>query len=354
MRKSILLAAALLFGTAGFAQWQPVGDKIKTPWADQVDPQNPLPEYPRPLMERDRWQNLNGLWDYAIVPVGAQPEKYDGKILVPFAVESSLSGVQKRLGGENELWYSREFAVPAKWAGERVLLHFGAVDWKTDVWVNDVLVGRHTGGYTPFTFDITAALNKKGTNTLKVKVWDPTDVGYQPRGKQVNNPSGIWYTPVSGIWQTVWLEPVPAKYIAGIRTTPDIDRKTLRVEVDAAAAQVSDMVEVTVLDGGKEIARAKAVNGVPVEVAMPADMKLWSPDSPFLYDLKVALVSDGKEVDRVDSYTAMRKYSTARDADGIMRLQLNNKDIFHFGPLDQVWWPTACIRPRPTKRSNTM
>ena len=339
MRKSILLAAALLFGTAGFAQWQPVGDKIKTPWADQVDPQNPLPEYPRPLMERDRWQNLNGLWDYAIVPVGAQPEKYDGKILVPFAVESSLSGVQKRLGGENELWYSREFAVPAKWAGERVLLHFGAVDWKTDVWVNDVLVGRHTGGYTPFTFDITAALNKKGTNTLKVKVWDPTDVGYQPRGKQVNNPSGIWYTPVSGIWQTVWLEPVPAKYIAGIRTTPDIDRKTLRVEVDAAAAQVSDMVEVTVLDGGKEIARAKAVNGVPVEVAMPADMKLWSPDSPFLYDLKVALVSDGKEVDRVDSYTAMRKYSTARDADGIMRLQLNNKDIFHFGPLDQGWWP---------------
>ena len=176
MRKSILLAAALLFGTAGFAQWQPVGDKIKTPWADQVDPQNPLPEYPRPLMERDRWQNLNGLWDYAIVPVGAQPEKYDGKILVPFAVESSLSGVQKRLGGENELWYSREFAVPAKWAGERVLLHFGAVDWKTDVWVNDVLVGRHTGGYTPFTFDITAALNKKGTNTLKVKVWDPTSV----------------------------------------------------------------------------------------------------------------------------------------------------------------------------------
>ena len=339
MRKSILLAAALLFGTAGFAQWQPVGDKIKTPWADQVDPQNPLPEYPRPLMERDRWQNLNGLWDYAIVPVGAQPEKYDGKILVPFAVESSLSGVQKRLGGENELWYSREFAVPAKWAGERVLLHFGAVDWKTDVWVNDVLVGRHTGGYTPFTFDITAALNKKGTNTLKVKVWDPTDVGYQPRGKQVNNPSGIWYTPVSGIWQTVWLEPVPVKYIAGIRTTPDIDRKTLRVEVDAAAAQVSDMVEVTVLDGGKEIARAKAVNGVPVEVAMPADMKLWSPDSPFLYDLKVALVSDGKEVDRVDSYTAMRKYSTARDADGIMRLQLNNKDIFHFGPLDQGWWP---------------
>ena len=339
MRKSILLVAALLFGTAGFAQWQPVGDKIKTPWADQVDPQNPLPEYPRPLMERDRWQNLNGLWDYAIVPVGAQPEKYDGKILVPFAVESSLSGVQKRLGGENELWYSREFAVPAKWAGERVLLHFGAVDWKTDVWVNDVLVGRHTGGYTPFTFDITAALNKKGTNTLKVKVWDPTDVGYQPRGKQVNNPSGIWYTPVSGIWQTVWLEPVPVKYIAGIRTTPDIDRKTLRVEVDAAAAQVSDMVEVTVLDGGKEIARAKAVNGVPVEVAMPADMKLWSPDSPFLYDLKVALVSDGKEVDRVDSYTAMRKYSTARDADGIMRLQLNNKDIFHFGPLDQGWWP---------------
>jgi hypothetical protein len=191
---------ALISGTAClFAQWNPSKDKIRTKWADEVNPANVLPEYPRPTMERPQWSNLNGLWDYAILPVGAaEPGRFDGKILVPFAVESSLSGVEKRLGKENELWYKRTFSVPAAWKGKSVLLHFGAVDWQAEVFVNDVKVGGHKGGYTPFSFDITPWLTQ-GEQKLVVKVWDPTDDGYQPRGKQENKPEGIWYTPVSGI-----------------------------------------------------------------------------------------------------------------------------------------------------------
>lgn len=248
MKKNILLtAAALLTTLAGAAQWQPAGDHIGTEWGEKLDPQNVLPEYPRPQMTRtqvqDGWQNLNGLWNYAILPMGETPEKYDGQILVPFAVESSLSGVGKRLGDRNELWYNRTFTISPKWNGKRVLLHFGAVDWKADVWVNGVCVGTHTGGFTPFEFDITAAL-KKGDNELKVRVWDPTDAGCQPRGKQVNRPEGIWYTPVSGIWQTVWLEAVPQQYIRNIRTTPDLDRKLFSVETADCGAQPGDVIEV--------------------------------------------------------------------------------------------------------------
>ena len=174
-------------------------------------------------MVRSEWQNLNGLWNYAILPVGKQkPTQFNGEILVPFAIESSLSGVQKRVGKDNELWYQREFTLPSKWKNNKILLHFGAVDWRADVWVNGVKVGQHTGGYTPFSFDITPAL-VNGSNTLVVKVWDSTDEGFQPRGKQVNNPHGIWYTPVTGIWQTVWLEPVPEKYIDNIKITPDVE-----------------------------------------------------------------------------------------------------------------------------------
>ena len=218
------------------AQWKPAGERIKTEWATKIDVENVLPEYPRPIMERPNWVNLNGLWNYAITPVGqATPQKYEGQILVPFAIESSLSGVGKRLGKENDLWYQRKFSVPSKWKGERVLLHFGAVDWKTDIWVNQIKIGQHTGGFTPFSFDITPAL-KNGENELVVKVWDPTDNGTQPRGKQVNKPSGIWYTPVSGIWQTVWLEPVPAQSITNIKITPDIDLNKLTATAAFKAA----------------------------------------------------------------------------------------------------------------------
>lgn len=342
MKKEIILtAAALLTILSGSAQWHPAGDRIKTEWGEKLDPQHVLPEYPRPQMTRaqvqDGWQNLNGLWDYAILPAGETPEKYDGQILVPFAVESSLSGVGKSLGDKNELWYNRTFTVSPKWNGKRVLLHFGAVDWKADVWVNGICVGTHTGGFTPFEFDITAAL-KKGGNELTVRVWDPTDAGYQPRGKQVNRPEGIWYTPVSGIWQTVWLEAVPQQYIRNIRTTPDLDRKSLRVETSACGAQPGDVVEVRLYDNGTKVAEGRALSGAAVELNV-AEPKLWSPASPFLYDMEVALVRNGRKVDEVQSYTAMRKFSVGRDENDIVRLELNNEPVFQFGPLDQGWWP---------------
>ena len=333
---TILFTLFLTFSLS--AQWQPAGDKIKTKWASEIDVNNVLPEYPRPIMERGEWQNLNGLWDYAILPVGQIPSNYDGQILVPFAIESSLSGVQKRVGKDNELWYQREFTVPSKWRNSKVLLHFGAVDWRADVWVNDVKVGRHQGGYTPFSFDVTAAL-VNGTNTVKVKVWDPTDEGFQPRGKQVNRPEGIWYTPVTGIWQTVWLEPVPETYIKDLRVTPNVDKNILMVDAITNSQSASTRVEVKVKDGNNVVATGKSINNQSVEISMPQNVKLWSPDNPHLYDLEVVVFEGNKQVDKVDSYTAMRKYSMKRDDKGIVRLQLNNKDLFQFGPLDQGWWP---------------
>lgn len=299
-----------------------------------------MPEYPRPIMERNEWKNLNGLWEYAITDLGGNvPAHFDGQILVPFAVESSLSGVGQRVGAKKELWYSRSFEVPVAWKNKNVLLHFGAVDWKADIWVNDVKVGSHTGGFTPFSFDITAALSGKGNNRLVVKVWDPTDEGYQPRGKQVNNPEGIWYTPVTGIWQTVWLEPVTARHIEELRITPDIDQHLLTVKAHLNMRAPSDLIEVNVYDGNQLVATGKSINDEAVVIPMPEDAKLWSPDFPFLYTLKVMLKSDNKILDQVNSYAAMRKYSTKRDANGIVRLELNNQPLFQFGPLDQGWWP---------------
>ena len=322
-----------------FGQWKPADDKMKTKWADEIDPNRVLPEYPRPLMERSDWQNLNGLWDYAILPVGqTEPAKFDGKILVPFAVESSLSGVQKTVGEKNELWYRRTFTVPSAWRGRNILLHFGAVDWKAELFVNDMKIGEHTGGYTPFCFDVTPFLSSTGTQKLVVKVWDGTDTGFQPRGKQVNAPRGIWYTSVTGIWQTVWLEPVNEKYITNIKTLPDIDNNQLTVDVCAKNTQTGDVIEVKVKDGATTIASARASAGQTVKLNIP-NAKLWSPESPFLYDMEVVFHSRGKIVDQVKSYCAMRKISTKRNANGVVRIQLNNRDYFNFGPLDQGWWP---------------
>ena len=326
-------------------QYAPAGDSLKTRWAAEVTPENVWQEYPRPQMlryERDlnilNWQNLNGLWDYAIRPKGENNiGEFDGKILVPFCIESSLSGVQKYVGKDNELWYQREFEVPSKWNGKRILLHFGAVDWKCDVWVNDIKVGSHTGGYTPFSMDITQALKKKG-NVLKVRVWDPTDQGEQPCGKQHVKPHGIWYTPVTGIWQTVWLEPVNANHIVDVKIVPDIDNHKVTVKPEIVNPSNDNKIEVVVSELFTDVAKAYSINGEDVEVSMPADAKLWSPDYPFLYEMSIILYQGNKEVDWVSCYFAMRKFSTAKDENGIVRLMLNNEPIFMFGPLDQGWW----------------
>lgn len=324
-------------------QYAPAGDSLKTRWASEVRPENVWQDYPRPQMYRLYWENLNGLWDYAIRPKGENNiGEFDGKILVPFCVESSLSGVQKYVGKDNELWYQREFDY-ALYGKEHLLLHFGAVDWDCDVWVNDIKVGSHTGGYTPFTFDITQAVKKKG-NVLKVRVWDPTDEGEQPCGKQHVKPHGIWYTPVTGIWQTVWLEVVANEtYIEDLKIIPDIDNQTVTVipEIVNASRDIKVKVEVYAKNArgrNKIVSKGRSINGETVEVAMPVDAILWSPDNPFLYGVDVSVYKGNKLVDYVISYFAMRKFSTAKDENGIVRLMLNNEPIFMFGPLDQGWW----------------
>lgn len=334
---TLLFAAGSILSAPAQA-WQPAGDKIKTAWADKVDPACPLPEYPRPTLVRPAWQNLNGHWDYAIRPADApQPELFDGKILVPYPVESSLSGVQRRLAENEVLWYERRFTVPAEWRQGALLLHFGAVDWEADVYLNGIRVGGHKGGYTAFSIDIAPYLTR-GEQTLAVRVTDPTDRGTQPRGKQVTEARTIWYTPVTGIWQTVWLEPVPESRIASLRTTPDIDTKSLTVEAAIVGARRGDIVEITLRDNGRTVAEARAAAGEPLRLTLP-EMKLWTPDTPMLYDLETTLLRGGKSVDRVGSYAAMRKNSVVRGKEGFLRLALNDRECFQFGPLDQGWWP---------------
>ena len=339
MKKTLFVCCALALALCAQAQWKPAGDKIKTQWAEQVNPKSVLPEYPRPLMERSEWQNLNGEWEYAIKPLGeVEPASFDGNILVPFAVESSLSGVQKEVGEKNELWYKRSFTVPAKWKGKDVMLNFGAVDWKAEVFVNDVLVGSHKGGYTPFSFNITPFLKGSGAQKLVVRVWDPSDKGYQPIGKQTSNPQGIWYTSVTGIWQTVWLEPVASNHITAVKSIPNVDANALNVTVGASTPCVTSIVEVKLLDKGAVVASAKGVQGQELRLGVK-NPTLWSPENPYLYDMSITLSQNGKVIDQVKSYTAFRKISVEKDQNGILRMCLNNKPLFHYGPLDQGWWP---------------
>ena len=349
MKKSITLILSLLIGLSVSAQkWAPVGENIKSEWASKIDPNNPLPEYPRPQMVRGEWMNLNGLWNYAITDANAVAFQSEGKILVPYALESALSGVGRRLEKNQALWYEREFTIPKKWAGKDILLNFGAVDWSAEVYVNNRQVGEHKGGYDPFSFNITPYLNKSGKQVVKVKVMDASDNSYQPRGKQCIINTGIWYTPVSGIWQTVWLEPVDMSHIENYYAVSDIDNGTITVNVDAQYKD-GDVLKVNLLEGAvnystenpssKVLASVAVENGTAV-INVP-EVKTWSPENPYLYGMQVVLERNGKVIDAVEGYTAMRKISMIRDntPNKYKRMALNNEALFHFGPLDQGWWP---------------
>jgi hypothetical protein len=341
-----LAALALVVGPLAAADWKPAPAPLMTRWGKRVTPENAWREYPRPQLVRKDWQNLNGLWDYAITKKGAaKPEKWDGQILVPFCLESALSGVGKHVTPDQNLWYRRTVEVPAGWKGKRVLLHFQAVDWESTVFVNGKELGTHKGGFDPFSYDITDAL-KAGQNELTLRVWDPTDQGAQPRGKQVSKPGGIWYTPVSGIWQTVWLEPVPEASIERVIVTPDIDTGNVTIELQCRGAKPGDQFEMSISFNGQ--ATVATTTSYPIEkplmFVMP-HVRLWSPDTPNLYEISVPLLRDGKPIDKVTSYFAMRKISAAKDDKGVMRLMLNNKPLFQVGPLDQGWWPDGLLTP---------
>jgi hypothetical protein len=380
------IASMILAMTAiqAAAQSAPAGDGVYTSdlmtrWGREVTPDNAWRSYPRPQLKRDRWLNLNGLWDYAIAKASApQPARMDGQILVPYPVESKLSRVARKVTPDDRIWYRRSFTMPQDWAGDHVMLNFGAVDFAATIWVNGAVVGSHKGGFATFGFDITDYL-KPGQNELVVQVTDPTSAGTQPRGKQILDPSGIWYTAVSGIWQTVWLEPVPKLHIEDVRATPDIDRGVVDVAVALSGwANDTDAVKLTASAGGKVIASTIIRANRRATLAIP-NARLWSPDDPYLYDLKAELVTvadpyagqeerdrkaydarftagedrtyaaariAGAPRDAVDTYFAMRKISIGPGrVAGQPAMLLNNKPLFQNGTLDQGWWPDGLYTP---------
>lgn len=334
-----MLSAALMFALTapvlGQDSWklQPVA--VQTRWAGEVSPTNALKEYPRPQMERNNWVNLNGLWDYAVTDKGAsKPSVFEGHILVPYPIESALSGVKKALLPTQNLWYKRSFTRPAIKAGEKVKLNFGAVDYEATIFVNGTQVGKHEGGYTAFSFDITAVL-KAGENELLVKVYDPSGEGVGPHGKQVLKPESIYYTPSSGIWQTVWMETVPENYIEGLVMTPDIDKGVINLVVKGKGKPVVVVYDpVSKQEISSRFAFLEMTKGGYKGTIKIPNAKLWSPGNPFLYDLEVTM---GK--DKVKSYFGMRKISVAKDEKGVDRIMLNNKPYYNLGTLDQGFWP---------------
>jgi hypothetical protein len=341
------LIASLFFSFATmYAQWKiPPGAPLLTKWAKTVSPSNVHAEYPRPQLVREDWMCLNGLWEYSAGSVGEDPpvgKELNDRILVPFPIESALSGVMK---SADRLWYRRIFTVPKKWGDRNVLLHFGAVDWEASVYVNGKSVGRHRGGYDPFSFEITDALKKDGPQEIIVGVFDPSDQGDQPRGKQVLKPGGIWYTPSTGIWQTVWLEPVASDHITDLLMVPDVDAKKVRLSVKSAGNASLD-VRVLVLDGGKQTVETEGKVGEEILIPLHSP-KLWSPASPYLYDVKIELLQNGRKLDAVKSYFGMRKIEIAPDSRGVNRILLNGEFVMQVGPLDQGFWPDG-IYTAPT------
>jgi beta-galactosidase/beta-glucuronidase len=346
MLRSLLgLSALAVFSvTATAADWKPAAGPLATRWAKDVAPDKAHPEYPRPQLVRKDWQSLNGLWEYAITPRdAAQPEHFEGQILVPFPVESALSGVMKRVGPEKRLWYRREVAPPATWNGKRILLHFEAVDWEATVSIDGRTIGTHRGGYAPFTFDVTDALTLGKPHSLVLSVWDPSDAGTQPCGKQHNKPEGIYYTPSTGIWQTVWLEPVAPTRVEAVECVTDIGSRT--VSIKPVLAGPTENIQVSAeITGDVGAGKVFGEPNQPLRVPIMGDaVKLWSPDSPFLYQIAVQVAKGGSQdaapLDRVESYFAARTISVAPGPDKKVRIQLNGKPVFLLGPLDQGFWP---------------
>lgn len=333
-----LLAIPLLATlTLGAKEWKPVEGHITTPWTSKVDPKHPLPEYPRPQMVRPEWINLNGLWDYRIQnQEESSPAQYEGKILVPYPIESPLSGVRQPLSASQKLWYRRSFKAPNLKGGHHLLLHFGAVDWEARVFINGKPVGEHRGGYDGFSFDITSVVSPGTDNELIVEVWDPT-TGYQPKGKQNFNklakPGGIAYVATSGIWQTVWLETVPEVHVKNLVMTPDLDAGVLRLRVEASGDNSPTRIRAVALAGSRIAGTIEGAAGQ--DLALPlSQVHPWSPEDPFLYTLKVQVGDDA-----VTGYFGLRKIALGKDAQGVTRIFLNNKIIFQAGPLDQGFWP---------------
>jgi hypothetical protein len=330
------MVAAIVPPAVAQTNWTAKHASIETRWAREVSPTNALPEYPRPQMVREQWLNLNGVWDFGIGEV----KKFDRKILVPYAVETALSGVMEHA---DHLWYRLEFTVPSGWSGKRVVMHFDAVDYESEVMVNGHSLGVHKGGYEPFSYDITPWLKPGGKQTVEVRVFDPTEAGGQPRGKQTTRPGGIMYTPTSGIWQTVWLEPVAKAAIESLKIVPDASLKAVRLTVNAPRGATAKVV---IRDRGRALGEVTVATNSEVEIPI-ANAKLWSPERPFLYDLDVRLFSGGKETDAVKSYFGMRKISLGK-VGGVTKMLLNNRFTFQIGPLDQGYWPESGLTP-PTE-----
>lgn len=338
-----IVSAACAFAAPAQEPWRPVPGRIATRWAAEVTPENVWPEYPRPTLARAAWQNLNGLWDYTITAGDAGlPPQFDGRILVPFPLESSLSGVGRRLLPEQRLWYRCTFTLPQDrtWQGKNVMLHFDAVDWETEVWVDGNQLGLHRGGYDRFSFDVTSALADSDEHVLLVAVRDPSDAGPQPRGKQVRKPGGIWYTPCSGIWQTVWLEPVPATRVLGLRTATLADGQ-VRCEVDVAGAQLGDRWRITRPLGG-DTKKDEAPVGTAIQFAVA---EAWRPGRPALQEVTIELLRNAEVIDEVDTQIARRHLSVGVDGAGTTRLLLNGEPLFQYGPLDQGFWPDGIYTP---------
>lgn len=345
MRKNcIVFLFFSLFLVSAMAQFNPKVTPIKTPWTDKVDKNNPLPEYPRPQLVRSDWKNLNGYWEFKAgatddaVPVN---QTLGQQIVVPFAPEATLSGVVKHY---ERVWYRKLVTIPSEWTGKRILIHFGAIDWESEVYINGTSMGVHKGGYDEITYDITDQLVGTGPQEIIVRVFDPTKDYGQPRGKQTTTPGGIMYTCVTGIWQTVWLEPVAAQNIENIRITPDIDNNVLKLTVNTANAQ-GLTVKAIAKDASAIVGSVSGSANAELIIQVP-NAKLWSPEDPFLYDLDIKLIGENAVVDSVSSYFGMRKIAMVRETP-TPQLYLNNKPIYMMGPLDQGFWPDG-IYTAPT------